>query len=227
MKVSCIVPAYNEASRIMNVLEVLVHHELVGEVIVVNDASTDDTKELLDKFPGITLINHESNMGKTKAILTGLHQSKYEMVMLIDSDLVGLSSVAIADLITPVLVGTADITISLRYNALSIYKLFGIDFVSGERVFAKRLLLEHEEVLRTLPGFGLEVFMNQLIIKNGLRLRVVVWPTVISPRKSVKIGFFAGVLGDMRMIAQIIHTVSLYTCLYQMYMMRKLSRNHI
>jgi len=101
----------------------------------------------------------------------------------------------------------------------------GIDFVSGERVFNKQLLLDNEEELKNLPSFGLEVFINQLIISKKLQLRVISWGYVISPRKSAKMGFLLGSLGDTRMILQIFRTVPFSRCIYQMYAMRKLSRS--
>lgn len=225
MKISCIVPAYNEARRITSVINILTNHELVDEILVINDASTDNTKEILEKISGITLINHEKNLGKTQAVLTGIQQSKNSLVMLIDADLIGLSKEAITDLILPVLNNEADITISLRKNALSIYKIIGLDFVSGERVFAKKLLLENVEKLKNLPGFGLEVFINELIILKKLRLKIVKLNDVISPRKSVKIGFFLGGLGDIKMIIQILSTITILKCIYQNYAMKKLSKD--
>lgn len=224
-KISCIVPAYNEATRILPVLDVLLKHPLIDEVIVINDASSDGTKELLNKVEGIVLVNNEINKGKTKSILTGLHKSKNDTVILIDSDLIGLSQKAITDLIDPVLKDQVDITISLRKNALSIYHMLGIDFVSGERVFEKKILLENEEELLGLPGFGLEVFINNIIISKNLRVRVVGWPEVISPRKSAKLGFFSGSWGDFKMIIHILRTVSLWQIIYQNYKLRKLSKS--
>lgn len=223
MKISCIIPAFNEAERIINVLNVLVHHPLVDEVIVVNDASTDNTRIALEARSDITLINHEKNKGKTQAVLTGIQKAKHSMVMLIDSDLIGLSEEAITNLIEPILNDQADVTISLRKNALSIYRVAGIDFVSGERVFHKNLLTDFPEELQQLPGFGLEVFMNNITISKNLRLKIIPWNNVISPRKSVKKGIFIGSCEDAKMVFQILSTVSLWTCIYQVYKMKKLS----
>lgn len=225
MKISCIIPAYNESERISNVISVLIPHELIDDIIVVNDASTDSTEEILKEITGITTINHTKNFGKTQAVITGLSWAKNDIVMLIDADLIGLSDKAITSLAKPVLDNKADITISLRKNALSIYKILGIDFVSGERVFRKKLLLENIEKLNNLPGFGLEVFINELVISKKLRLKIERWDDVISPRKATKIGFLLGSLGDAKMIMQILSTVSLSKCMYQIYTMRKLSRN--
>lgn len=226
MKVSCIIPAYNEEQRISSVISAVLGHHLIDEIVVVNDASSDDTRNILERMSGITLINHEINKGKTQAVLTGIKMARNDYVVLIDSDLIGLSKEALTALIEPVTSGNADMTISLRKNALGVYKMLGVDFVSGERVFHRDVLLEHEEKLKNLPGFGLEVFKNNLIIAKKMRLQIVHWKEVISPRKSVKMGFFAGSIGDFKMILQILKTVSLTTVIYQMYMMRKLSRAH-
>lgn len=225
MKVSCIIPAYNEASRVSDVIDVLLTHPLIGEIIVINDGSTDDTKAVLEKKNGITLYNLGENQGKTNAVLHGMERAAHEVVMLIDADLIGLTHAAITDLVAPVLDGRADITMSLRKNALIIYKLLGIDFVSGERVFDKHILLAHKEHLHALPGFGLEVYTNDLIINRNMRLKIVLWPTVISPRKGSKIGFFLGNIADAKMLWQILSTVSIVRCTYQVYQLKRLSRN--
>ncbi len=227
MKVSCIIPAYNEAPRIAAVLNVLIDHPLIEEIIVVNDCSTDATQEVVEKIiqknSTVTLINHSQNRGKTSAILEGVIHAKCDMLLFIDADLIGLTKQAVTNLVTPVLEGKSQISISLRTNALLIYKLLGLDFVSGERVLPKRLILENQAKLQTLPGFGLEVFMNELIIAEKLKLSIVYWSTVISPRKSVKIGFYRGSIGDMKMVAQIVTTIGIRRIVYQNYVMGKLA----
>ncbi|MDZ4216753.1 MAG: glycosyltransferase family 2 protein, partial [Candidatus Gracilibacteria bacterium] len=62
----------------------------------------------------------------------GFQSAKNELIMTIDSDLVGLSKKAVGELIEPVRNGLADISISLRSNSLLLFKLLGLDFVSGE-----------------------------------------------------------------------------------------------
>ena len=49
-KVSCIIPAYNEESRIANVLKVVENHPILDEVIVINDGSTDKTADVIRRF---------------------------------------------------------------------------------------------------------------------------------------------------------------------------------
>ena len=102
--------------------------------------------------------------------------------------------------------------------------MMGLDFVSGERVIPRDLLGTKIAEIRALPGFGLEVYMNSLIIEKKLRLQVVYWDSVVSPRKSVKVGFWKGVLGDISMIQQIFKTVGLMTVLRQNYQLITLCR---
>ena len=90
-KVSCIIPAYNESKTIKNVLNVVKNHELVGEVIVINDGSNDNTKEIVEKIRGIKLINNDENMGKSASVAKGIKLSKNEIIMLLDADLKNLN----------------------------------------------------------------------------------------------------------------------------------------
>jgi glycosyltransferase involved in cell wall biosynthesis len=200
--ISCIVPVYNEGPRVIAVLDAIMACQLVDEIIVINDGSTDNTESLLAGKAGINLISYKPNQGKSHAVKVGLQAARNDMVMMIDSDLKGLDADAIAALILPVELGGADMTISLRKNALYLYKLFGLDFVSGERVFRKSIIrdLEHLEIL---PGFALESYLNQIVINTNLRIKIVNWPNVISPRKSVKNGLWEGLKGDLRMVGHI------------------------
>lgn len=220
-KISCIVPVYNEGKRVGGVLNALVGHPMVDEVIVVNDGSSDDSEAVLKKIKGIRLISYKKNRGKTLAMKMGFEAAKNNLVMTIDSDLVGLDRGAIGDLIEPVLKDRADVSISLRKNSLGLFKLLGLDFVSGERVFDKKLLGDFGK-LKKLPGFGLEVYMNNLIIQKKSRIKVVKWKNVISPRKSVKFGWFAGAWGDTKMVMQIVKVLGVFGVFRQFWKMRKL-----
>jgi len=207
-KVSCIIAAYNEENLIGKVLSVVSTHPLVDEVIVVDDSSTDNTKTVIQTYANVKLISYSPNKGKTFAVMTGLLESKNDIVMLIDADLAKLRSKDITDLINPVISGNADISITTRKNSLWIYKILGIDFVSGERVFYKEIIPDIK-ILSSLPKYGLEVFLNSIIIRNKLRIKIVLWNTVIATRKSAKVGWWKGTLGEIRMIRQIIRTIGL------------------
>jgi len=92
---SIIVPAYNEAKTIeellKKVLQVKLPSDYKKEVIVINDCSKDATadivKKLSQKFPEITFLNNEKNMGKTQTVRKGILHSTGEYVVIQDADL--------------------------------------------------------------------------------------------------------------------------------------------
>ena len=214
-KVSCIIPAYNEAKRIGAVLEVVCKHNYVQEVIIVDDGSKDNTKELFENDSRIRFISYTKNQGKTHAVLEGMKLATENLVMLLDADLIGLTTKEIDQLIEPVISKEADITISLRGNSLNIYKKLGLDIFSGERVFNKKIILENENDLQKLSGFGLEVFMNSILIKNKSRTKIISWPNVSHARKQEKVGRIKGFFAETQMIKQILKTVGVYTIVEQ------------
>lgn len=225
-KVSCIIPAYNEEERIATVLRAVYDHPFIHEIVVVDDASHDKTAVVVKQFTNVILITNSKNQGKSASLAIGLRVIQSEFVLLLDADLLGITEDAVTDLITPVLSGKADISISLRNNAPRTWHLLGIDYISGERVFRLDLIANHLKVISHLPGFGFEVFLNDIIIKNKLRVAIVPWPTVISPFKFRKMGIVRGIIADIKMLTQILYTVSAIHLVRQIIGMRKL-RIHI
>lgn len=89
--VSVLVPARNEGSQIREtIMGILGSNYSNFEVVVINDASTDETKEIVEGFMGgndkIRLLNLEENMGKATALNYGLLVSKGEIIVTIDAD---------------------------------------------------------------------------------------------------------------------------------------------
>lgn len=218
MKFSCVVPAFNESARIERIIETLLECPHLQEIIVVDDGSSDNTWDIISKLdhPKLTKIHLEKNVGKTKAVFTGIRMAKGDYIVTIDSDLLNLTPEHISTLITPVLTGKADMTISLRENSLWIYKFFLNDFVSWERVIP-RSLLEDEAYYTTGPWFGLEVKMNEKIIEQKCRVQSVYFPGVITPRKSDKYGFIKGTMSDIRMVRDILSILPVHRLVYQLW----------
>jgi glycosyltransferase involved in cell wall biosynthesis len=203
-RVSCIICAFNEAPRIGAVLAVATVHPLLDEVIVVDDGSTDGTADVVKRFPSVRLIRCPVNRGKSAAMAVGISAAQNALLMLLDADLKGLASEHITALAAPVLNGTADVSLSLRQNSLLLFRAIGLDFVSGERVVRKELLSEALKEIHRLPRFGIEVFMNDLIIERRLSIAVTHWPKVSQARKTEKLGYWAGVRAEWRMIADLL-----------------------
>ncbi len=220
--ISCVICAYNEEPRIKNVLDVVASSPLFAEVIVVDDGSKDKTAEVVEKYKNVKLIRHGVNRGKSKAFVTGVSVATGEFIMMLDADLVGLSNTALEGLAEPVLSGKADVAISLRRNSLFIYKWFGIDYISGERVFQKSLLEGHLEKISMLPSYGLESYINELIIDGKLRLVSVLWSGVVQTTKAGKVGRWSGLLGDSKMFLQIIRLMKIRTVIRQIWTMTRM-----
>lgn len=214
--VSCIIPAYNEESRIESVLKIVCGHQLISEVIVVDDGSTDDTKNIVSKFNNAKLIAHEKNLGKSHSVADGIILSDGEFIFLLDADLSNLTATDITRLIQPVISGEADVSISLRQNSLWVSKLIGFDFISGERVFSRKLVQDHFEEIKKLCNFGLEVYLNKLIIKNKYKIKIVNWPKVDSPWPTKKKGWSGGVKSFVLMEFDIFKTVSFFEIMRQL-----------
>jgi glycosyltransferase involved in cell wall biosynthesis len=199
--ISCVVCAYNEADRIRNILDVIVGHPALTEVIVVNDGSTDATEALLKSYPTIRLLSHTPNRGKTFALSRGIAAARCAHLMLLDADLAGIKPADIDALAAPVMRGEAEVSISLRSNSLWLYRQLGLDFVSGERVAPKWLLKDAVEAMKRLPRWGGEVYMNEIFIRHGCRIQVVRWPRVLNIRKYQKFGAWRGALAELKMIS--------------------------
>ena len=206
-RISCIVCALNEGPRIGAVLAVASAHPLVAEVIVVDDGSTDDTAQVAARFPNVRLISHAKNQGKSKAVATGVAAARHDLLMLLDADLKGLQAMDLTALATPVLDGRAAVSLSLRRNSLALFRLVGIDFVSGERVVDKRLLADVLHDIHALPRFGIEVFMNKRIIAAQLPIAIANWREVTQSRKTEKLGWWRGVRAEWRMVFDLMDAV--------------------
>ncbi|MCK4854163.1 MAG: glycosyltransferase family 2 protein [Bacteroidales bacterium] len=120
---SVIIPAYNESSTILDILQKVGGLEIPGiemEIIVVNDCSTDDTKELVEKFisghsnTNTRLLNQEKNRGKGAAIHKGIREASGDYLLIQDADL-EYDPEEYPDLLKPVLYGQADVVYGSRF----------------------------------------------------------------------------------------------------------------
>ena len=85
-----VVPVYNEAAHVDELLRAIHASPVKKEIIIVDDGSTDGTREKLRAMPpmeGVTVVFHEKNCGKGAAIRTALAYARGEYVLIQDSDL--------------------------------------------------------------------------------------------------------------------------------------------
>jgi glycosyltransferase involved in cell wall biosynthesis len=214
-RISCIVCAYNEADRIRAILDAVYRHPVLCELIVVNDGSTDATEALLKGYPDIRVISYSPNRGKTYALSQGISAAAGDYLMMLDADLAGITADDIQALAQPVLSGWSEVSISLRSNSLGLYRMVGLDFVSGERVIPAWLMAGATKVMESLPRWGGEAYINDRISRQRLSIAVVDWPAVLNIRKYQKVGFWRGLVSELGMISDALRVLSPWGVLRQ------------
>lgn len=114
MKVSVIIPAYNEIDTIAQVLDNVRAVDVEKEIIVADDFSTDGTREYVRSQPDVRLVENPSNLGKGAAIRAALEHVTGDIVLIQDADL-EYDPRDYPKLIQPILDGRADMVYGTRF----------------------------------------------------------------------------------------------------------------
>ena len=117
MKISVVMPVFNEAGTIREIIKKIEDVDLEKEIIIVDDCSTDGTRDILkalERNPGIRVFCHEKNMGKGAALRTGFKHASGDIVIIQDADL-EYNPQEYHRLIKPILDGRADVVYGSRF----------------------------------------------------------------------------------------------------------------
>jgi glycosyltransferase involved in cell wall biosynthesis len=191
MRVAFIVPAYNEAATILEVLARLDQLELDKQVVIVDDGSIDGTAAIVDRWAegrDDAVIVHQRNRGKGAAIRTAIPQVAADIVVIQDADM-EYDPADVPALIQPIIDGVADVVYGSRLTggkpqrAYLFWHLVGNRFLSlltsllynttlsdmetGYKVFKAGVLSSLE--LRE-DSFGIEPEITAKICKRKLRV---------------------------------------------------------
>ncbi|AZR72384.1 glycosyl transferase family 2 [Anoxybacter fermentans] len=203
MKVSAVIPAYNEEKTIGNVLSVVIDCPEIEEVIVVNDGSTDKTSDVVRQFP-VQLIELEENRGKGAAMKVGVDRATGDVIIFLDADLIGLTVKHLQKMLAPVLNGETDMVIGIfehgRFATDLAQKVS--PFLSGQRVVKRSVIdgLGNMEMTR----FGVEIALTRYALAHNIPCKEVYLENMSHLMKEEKLGLVRGFLHRLKMYWEII-----------------------
>ena len=195
-KISIIVPVFNERDTVLRVIrdikDVSLQEGIEKEIIIVDDGSSDGTREVLrelENHSSIRLFYHSKNRGKTFAIKFGFEQMTGDVVVIQDADL-EYSPYYYPRLLDPILKGDAEIVYGSRFlgsiknmtiinrfaNIVSnwtINRLYGVtmtDFHTCLKVFKREIL---DEVNIVSKRFSFDTEITAKLLKKGFKIKEI------------------------------------------------------
>lgn len=190
---SIIIPAYNESKTILRVLESVEKLDVSKQVIVVDDGSTDGTREIIRALhgrQGIETVLHDRNSGKGAAIQSGIRLAIGEIVIVQDADL-EYNPQDILTVIQPILDGESDVVFGSRYlgnchqDQSSLHRFGNACLTGFSNWMTKQRLTDMEtcykafrrELIQSIPieqqRFGFEPEITAKLAKKKILIREV------------------------------------------------------
>ena len=117
MKITVIIPAYNEKHTIQEIVRRVQAMKMVEEILIVDDGSTDGTREILSEMDGknnVRVVLHEKNQGKGAAVRTGIGAATGDVLIIQDADL-EYDPREYPNLLKPIEEGMADVVYGSRF----------------------------------------------------------------------------------------------------------------
>ncbi len=204
MKATAVIPAFNEAERIGAVLTAVCAAESIGEVLVVDDGSQDNTAAVAAGVPGVKVVALPENHGKAGAMWHGASRAKHEVVVFLDADLINLTPAHVEDLVRPVLAEEADMTVGQFWSGSPLVTAWMrfCPAISGQRAMRAADFLNIPGIQRA--GFGVEVAVTRAALSRGQRVRYVHLPNISHVWKESKRGLWRGLGMRVEMYCQIL-----------------------
>ena len=200
MKLSVIIPVYNEVESIKTIVKRVQDTKLVHEIILVDDGSKDGTRDILKKWEGkkgLRVILHEKNQGKGAAVRTGMSAAKGDVLLIQDADL-EYDPRDFPILLQPIEEGLADVVYGSRFLGRAhrvtmfwhlvanqmltlmtniLYNTILTDMETGYKVFRREVL---NGMVLHANSFDFEPEFTAKILKRKFRIFEV--PITFNPR---------------------------------------------
>jgi glycosyltransferase involved in cell wall biosynthesis len=206
LKLSIVIPVYNEARTVAQVIEKVREidfgPDVEKEIIVVNDGSSDGTREALAPFEGSEIRVHHSpvNLGKGASVRIGFSYATGDVVTIQDADL-ELDPIEYKHLIRPIVEGTADVVYGSRFLSTGkrgtlLFYLANRGLASLTNVLYGARLTDIETCYKVLrrdvldqltlraSRFEIEPELTAQVLKHGFRLMEL--PVAYNPRSKAE-----------------------------------------
>lgn len=200
MRLSVIIPVYNEANTIQEIIKRVQATGLAYEILAVDDGSTDGSRDILAKISqegAVKVIYHDRNQGKGKAVRTGIQNASGDLVIIQDADL-EYDPREYPNLLKPIQEGIADVVYGSRFlgagrrpvlfwNMVAnkiltlvtnvLYNNILTDMETGYKLFRRQIVQNMNLHAR---GFEFEPEFTAKILKSKVRIYEV--PISFNPR---------------------------------------------
>lgn len=229
MKISAIIPCYNDNQYIQEIINIVYLSKICDEIIVIDDGSDIKTKEKLQNLKHIKLITHQNNLGKSIALKSGLSVAKHQIILFLDADLIGLKPFHLIQLSQPVLTKKYDVCIGKFIDKFHLFSRIGqTTMLSGIRCCRRNIFNKNPQILDNtgfIGGYLVEVKCNQIIFNSHYQIFVVTLEGLTQKYKWQKGYFLSGAVNDIKVILNILRYLGPREYLHQLFFCQKLSHS--